>query len=110
MPVSSVPAAALVLALLALAGCATVNISDRETALLAAPVECGRAQAQIAELEAIRPTAGREAAAAASVIGVVGLSTAVASGRIDDRERLAGGAYRAEVDAKIDGIRKTCGL
>ena len=103
-------AAPIFLATLALAGCGAVNISDRETALLAAPVDCRRAPAQIAELQTIRPTAGREAAAAASVIGVVGLSTAVATGRIGDRERLAGGGYRAEVDAKIDAIRRTCGI
>ena len=102
-------AAPLLLAALALAGCASVNISDRETALLAAPPDCRRAPAQIAELEAIRPSAGREAAAAASVIGVVGLSTAAATGRIDDRERLAGGGFRAEVDAKIAAIRQACG-
>lgn len=101
---------ATLLAALALSACASVNISDRENALLAAPVDCSRAQAQIAELETIRPSAGREAAAAASVIGVVGLSTAAATGRIDDRERLAGGGYRAEVEAKIAAIRQTCGL
>ena len=97
------------LAALTLAGCGSVNISDREDALLAAPVDCSRAQAQIAELEAIRPTAGREAAAAASVIGVVGLSAAVATGNYDDRERLAGGGYRSEVEAKIAAIREACG-
>ena len=101
--------APILILVLALAGCGSVNISDREDALLAAPVDCARAQAQIAELEAIRPTAGREAAAAASVIGVVGLSAAVATGNYDDRERLAGGGYRSEVEAKIAAIRETCG-
>ena len=98
------------LAALALGACTGLSITEGEEALVAAPPDCDRAEAQIAELEAIRPTGAREAGAAASVIGVAGLATAAATGTIDDRERLAGGSFRAEVDARIALIRETCGL
>ena len=89
---------------------ACASIAPEEKALMTAPIDCARAPEQIAALQAARPNDLRKLRAVGSTIGAAGLAVGIATNDIADRERIASGAYGAEIDARIAEIRTTCGL
>jgi hypothetical protein len=99
---------ALLAVLLAAAGCA--SIPAEEKALLSDPVECARAEEQIAALAAARPGDFRKARVLASSFTPGGFAAGVATSDFDDRERVLSGAHAEAIDARIAVIRSSCGL
>lgn len=100
---------ALLASLLLLAGCAS-QIHEERRSLLADPVDCDEAEADIAALEAATPTRIERARSAVQSVTPVGAASGVASGTYKDRAAVLSGRTQRELEARIEEIRETCGL
>jgi hypothetical protein len=101
------------LALLALTvlivGCATASHHERAS-LLAEPVNCEAAEADIAALEAAMPSRGERAKSVVQTVTPVGAVTGVVTGTYKDRAAVLTGRTQGELTARIEDIEATCGL
>jgi hypothetical protein len=91
---------------LCLAGCAAVP--DDERALLAAPADCANLDAQVAELEALRPTGLRQFSTGAGLVSPQGWAGIVVHNDYQDRRKIVNGDYGREIDARIAKITAEC--
>jgi uncharacterized lipoprotein YajG len=94
--------------ILLLAGCATAG-HDQRASLLAEPVNCQTADADIAALEAAIPSRGERARSAVGTLTPVGLVAGVATGSYRDRAAVLTGRTAGELTARVQEIRQTCG-
>ncbi len=90
------------------AGCATSH-KERD-ALLAAPINCEVAEADIAALEAAKPSRRERARSAMQSVTPVGAVRNAAKGTYDDNLEVLTGATEEELTARIDEIQAECGL
>lgn len=91
-----------------LAGCATTSHAERE-ALLAAPIDCAKAQTDMAALEAAMPSRRERARSAVQSVTPVGVVGGVVSGTYDERLGVLTGGTEDELSARIEAIRSQCG-
>ena len=99
----------IMLPFLFLVGCATASHSER-AALLEQPVDCETADEQIAALEAAMPSRTERARSVARTMTPVGAATGVATGSYDERFAVLTGRTQAELAARIEDVKETCGL
>lgn len=92
-----------------LAGCATSHQDDRAS-LLAEPVNCETAEADIAALEAAMPSSGERAKSVIQTVTPVGAVVSVVSGSYQDRAAVLTGRTKGELTARIEEIEAVCGL
>ena len=92
-----------------LVGCATSN-HDERASLLAEPVNCESAEADIAALEAAMPSRRERALSAVQTVTPVGAVSGVATGSYKDRAAVLTGRTQGELNARIEEIETTCGL
>lgn len=100
-----VPVAAIML----LGACATVSHEERE-ALLAAPVNCATAEADLAALEAAMPSRRERARSAVQSVTPVGAVRGAVTGTYDDRLEVLTGATEEQLSARINAIETECGI
>ena len=98
-----------VVALVLLASCATSNHKERDS-LLAEPVDCESAEADIAALEAAMPSRRERALSAVQTVTPVGAVSGVATGSYKDRAAVLTGRTKGELNARIEEIETTCGI
>lgn len=91
------------------AACATAS-SDERASLLADPINCDVAEADIAALEAAMPSRGERAASVAQTIVPVGAVASVLTGSYRDRAAVLTGRTEEELTARIEEIEENCGL
>ncbi len=97
-------------ALLALiAGCTTTIHADRAS-LLAEPVNCETAEADIAALEAAMPSRGERAKSVLQTVTPIGAVSGAVTGSYTDRAAVLTGRTKGELTARIEDIQATCGL
>lgn len=94
-------------ALALLAGCATASHADR-VALLDAPIDCSTADADIAALEAARPSSGERARSVLQSATPVGVVTGVATRSYADRAAVAAGKTGSDIEDRIVEIEQGC--
>lgn len=98
------------LALIALlAGCSTTSHEERE-ALLAAPVNCATAEADLAALEAAMPSRRERARSAAQSVTPVGAVKGAVTGTYDEQLEVLTGATEEQLAARIQEIETECGI
>jgi hypothetical protein len=90
-----------------LAGCATASHSERE-ALLTAPIDCAKAQTDIAALEAAMPSRQERARSAVQSVTPVGAVRGVVTGTYDERLGVLTGGTEKELSARIEAIKAEC--
>lgn len=90
-----------------LAGCATASNEER-TSLLAQPVNCQTARADIATLEAALPSRGERARSAIRTVTPVGALAGVATGTYKDNAAVLTGRTSEELISRITEIQATC--
>jgi hypothetical protein len=100
--------AALIL-LAALTGCAS-TIHDERVSLLAEPIDCASADADIAALEAAMPSKGERAKSMVQTVVPIGAIASVATGSYRDRANVLTGRTQDELSARIEEIKATCGI
>lgn len=91
------------------AGCATSIHAERES-LLADPIDCASAEADIAALEAAMPTRRERARSAVQSVTPVGVVSGVATGTYRDRTAVLTGRTEEELTARITDIENSCDL
>ena len=92
-----------------LVGCATSN-HDERASLLAEPVDCEAAEADIAALEAAMPSRRERALSAVQTVTPIGAVSGVATGSYRDRAGVLTGRTQGELEARIEEIETTCGI
>lgn len=92
-----------------LAGCATAS-HDERASLLAEPVNCETAEADIVALQAAMPSRGERAKSVVQSATPVGAVTGVVTGSYRDRAAVLTGRTQGELTARIEEIEATCGL
>ena len=92
-----------------LVGCATSS-HDERASLLAEPVNCESAEADIAALEAAMPSRRERALSAVQTVTPVGAVSGVATGSYRDRASVLTGRTQGELNARIEEIETTCGI
>lgn len=92
-----------------IAGCATVS-HDERASLLAEPVNCETAEADIAALEAAMPSRGERAKSVVQTVTPIGAVTGVVTGSYKDRASVLTGRTEGELNARIEEIQAKCGL
>ncbi len=93
---------------LLVAGCASTVHDDRDS-LLAEPIDCSVAEADIAALEAAMPTRRERALSAVQTVTPIGAVTGIVRGSYTDRAAVLTGRTQDELQARIDDIEETCG-
>jgi hypothetical protein len=91
---------------LGLLGCAAV--SDDDKALLVAPADCANLDAQVAKLEALRPTGLRKVSTGAGLVSPQGWAGIIVHNDYQDRQKIVNGDYGREIDARIAEITAEC--
>jgi len=92
-----------------LVGCAT-TIHDERASLLAEPVNCEAAEADIAALEAAMPSRGERALSAVQTVTPIGAVSGIATGSYRDRASVLSGRTQRELNARIEEIETACGI
>ncbi len=92
-----------------LVGC-TTSSHDERASLLAEPVNCESAEADIAALEAAMPSRRERAFSAVQTVTPVGAVSGVATGSYRDRASVLTGRTQGELNARIEEIETTCGI
>jgi len=98
---------ALIAFLFLLTGCAN-EVHDERASLLAEPVDCSKAEPDIAALQAAMPTRRERARSALQTVTPVGAASGVATGSYKDRAAVLSGRTERELTARIEEIRETC--
>ncbi|MEL6171255.1 MAG: hypothetical protein AAFR02_04485 [Pseudomonadota bacterium] len=93
--------------LLLVASCATASHDDRD-ALLAKPVDCATADADIEALTDALPSGGERTLSALQSITPVGLATGAVRREYRDRASVATGKTERNINSKIADIYETC--
>jgi hypothetical protein len=91
---------------LSMTACAAV--SDDDKALLAAPVDCANPDAQVAELEGLRPTGFRQVSTGAGLVSPEGWAGVAVHNDYQDRRKIVNGDYGRQIDARIAEIIADC--
>lgn len=92
-----------------IAGCTTVS-HDERASLLADPVNCESAKADIAALEAAMPSRRERTLSAVQTVTPIGAVSGVATGTYRDRASVLTGRTQDELNARIEEIESTCGI
>lgn len=92
-----------------LVGCATSS-HDERASLLAEPVNCDAAAADIAALEAAMPSRRERALSAVQTVTPIGAVSGVVTGSYRDRAGVLTGRTQGELNARIEEIETTCGI
>lgn len=92
-----------------LVGCATSS-HDERASLLAEPVNCEAAAADIAALEAAKPSRRERVLSAVQTVTPIGAVSGIATGSYRDRARVLTGRTQGELNARIEEIETTCGI
>ena len=100
----------LSLAMLVLLGACATSSHDERASLLAEPVNCESAEADIAALEAAMPSRRERALSAVQTVTPVGAVSGVATGSYRDRASVLTGRTQGELNARIEEIETTCGI
>jgi hypothetical protein len=100
---------ALLVMIALLAGCATASNEERAS-LLAQPVNCETAQADIAALEAAMPSRRERAGAALRTVTPVGAVAGAATGSYGEGAAVLTGRTEDELAARVAEIQATCGI
>lgn len=90
-----------------LAGCATASPADR-LALMSAPIDCNTADADVAALEAARPSSGERARSVLQSVTPVGVVTGTATRNYASRAAVATGKTGSDIDDRIAEIEQRC--
>ena len=89
------------------AGCAQTS-QDARADLLDRPINCARADVDIAAIEAAIPGAGERAAAGVRLVVPVARVAGRVTGQLDDRRDIASGRTEEALRARIARIRAAC--
>jgi hypothetical protein len=92
-----------------LAGCATASHEERAT-LLAEPIDCATAPADLAALEAAMPSRGERAKSALQTVTPIGAAAGVVTGSYKDRAAVLTGRTESELNARIEAIKAECAI
>jgi len=92
-----------------LVGCAT-STHDERASLLAEPVNCEAAEADIAALEAAMPSGRERALSAVQTVTPIGAVSGIATGSYRDRAGVLSGRTQRELNARIEDIETSCGI
>jgi outer membrane murein-binding lipoprotein Lpp len=98
---------ALVVAVMLLAGCATISQKAKDD--LAKPIDCSTAEEDIATLEGEKASVAKQANAGAGAVMPSSAVIGLLSGDYANRVRVASGQYNKDIDNKIAEIKATCG-
>lgn len=99
----------IIVFLLLLTGCAN-TIHKERASLLAEPVDCDNAEADIAALQAAMPSKRERARSAVQSMTPIGATAGVVSGTYKDRAAVLSGRTGRELTARVEEIEETCGL
>lgn len=97
------------LLLVFVAGCATAS-DEQRLSLRTKPIDCTTAKEDIAALEAALPSNGERALSAAQTLTPVGALATVVLDSYSGRFAVLTGQTEEELVARIEDIRKTCGI
>ena len=100
--------ALLVFAFLAL-GCAR-SISPEAKEQIAKPVNCDTARQDIAALDAEKASVAKQVSSGVRSVAPPAAIAGILRGDTKDRARVATGAYNRELEAKVNEIKRECGL
>jgi hypothetical protein len=100
--------AVLVLAL-ASSGCA-MQYKKEEAAAASTPVNCATAQGDIRVLENEKAHVASQVAMGVTAIYPAGLVVGLLTGTEGEKLKVASGEYNKAIEAKIEEIKRTCGL
>ncbi len=89
-----------------LVGCAAVTDDDK--AVLVATADCANLDAQVAKLEALRPTGLRKVSTGVGLVSPQGWAGIVVHNDYQDRRKIVNGDYGREIDARIAEITAEC--
>ncbi len=98
------------LAALAASACASTATTEEREALLAEPIDCAVAEADIATLEAAKPSGRERRQSALRTVVPVGAITSVATGSYRDRAAVLIGRTTGELEQRIVDIEEACGI
>ena len=99
---------ALLTVCIAIGGCTAIPKEDK--ILLKAETDCTNAKAQIAALKRIKPEPQERVVAAVQSVTPGGIVSGLLTDQYADRAKVALGEHGQEIDAKIQAIRRTCGI
>ncbi len=100
---------AALLLLAVITGCATTSHEERAS-LLAEPIDCASAEADIASLKAAMPSKGERARSVVQTMTPIGAVAGVATGSYTDRAAVLTGRTQDELSARIEEIKATCSI
>jgi len=86
------------------------SISDEAKAAQNKPVNCATAQQDIETLEGEKASVAKQALAGVRSVIPFAAASGLLMGDYEDRVSVATGDYNADIQAKIDQIKHTCGI
>ena len=86
------------------------TVSDETKAALNKKVNCQTARADIKTLEDERASVFKQTLSGVRAVFPIAAAVGLLSGDYQDRVQVATGQYNADLEAKVDQIRRTCGI